>query len=112
MSEPAVTRIDAQPGLIVVHVLSDRLNETNLPEIRSDVAAAGATAPDAVVVLDMSQVTFLTSLSLGELLTLSREFSRKGQRLVLVGVQPQVMETVKLTHLDRLFEIREKISDL
>lgn len=112
MAEPALTVIDRRADLVVVQVLSDRLDERNLSAVRADASAAGKESPGLPVVLDLSKVAFMPSLSLGGLIQLLQEFKARGQRLVLASVQPLVRETMALTRLDRLFEIQNDLTAL
>lgn len=112
MPDSTVTSVDRYPNLVVVHVQTERLDDTNLAVVRADVSTASAESPQMAVVLDMAEVRFMPSFSLGGLVQLSREFKARGQRLVLAGLQPFVRETFAITRLDRLFEIHDDLSTL
>ncbi len=112
MSEPAATVVERRPSVIVVRVQSDRLDETNIAAVRSEVSAAGADSPQLPVALDMANVSFVPSLSLGGLIELSQLFKARGQRLVLANVQPPVRQILAITRLDRLFEIHDDLEGL
>jgi len=112
MAQPAVTEIERRGGFVVVHVLPERLDESNLSAVRADTSAAGKETPSAAVVLDLAKVSFMPSLSLGGLIQILQEFKARGQRLVLVSIQPMVRETMALTRLDRLFEIQDDLKSL
>ena len=112
MADSKVTNVERHPGMVVVHVLPESLDEKSLSAMRADTSAAGAGSPQLPVVLDLAKVGFMPSLSLGGLVQLSREFKARGQRLVLTGLQPMVRETMAITRLDRLFEIQSDLSAL
>lgn len=112
MPDPKVTSIERQSSLVVVHVEVERLEENSLATVRADVSAAGAESPQLPVVLDLAKVSFMPSLSLGALVQLTRQFKARNQRLVLIGLQPFVRETMAITRLDRLFEIHSDLSAL
>jgi len=112
MPELPVTNVERRSNVIVIHVLPERLDEENLSTVRADTSAAGAESPRFIVVLDLTNVGFMPSLSLGGLVQLSREFKVRGQRLVLTGLQPYVRETMAVTRLDKLFEIQDDLSAL
>jgi anti-anti-sigma factor len=112
MPDPTATVIERHPSAIVVRMQDDRLDETNLTAVRSEVSAAGADAPHLPVALDMSNVAFVPSLSLGGLVQLAQIFKARGQRLLLVNLQPPVRQTITITRLDRLLEIKDDLSTL
>lgn len=112
MPDSTVTAVERHSNLVVVRVQAERLDETNLSAVRASTSAAGAEAPQLTVVLDLAKVTFMPSLSLGGMVQLVREFKARGQRLVLIGLQPFVREAMALTRLDRLFEIHDDLASL
>jgi anti-anti-sigma factor len=112
MPDPTATVIERHPGVVVVRVPADHLDETNLAAVRSEVSAAGAESPQLPVALDLANVGFVPSLSLGGLVQLLQIFKARGQRLVLVNLQPAVRQTITVTRLDRLFEIQDDLSML
>ena len=112
MPDPTATIIERHPGVTVVRVQADRLDETNLTAVRAEVSAAGLDSPHLPVALDMSNIAFIPSLSLGGLVQLAQIFKARGQRLVLANLQPPVRQTITITRLDRLFEIQDDLSAL
>ncbi len=59
------------------------------------------------LILDFSDVNFLTSLGLALLLTLRKRLAEGGRRLALLNLQPQVYEVFSVTRLDTLFDVRQ-----
>jgi anti-sigma B factor antagonist len=112
MPDPTATVIERHPGVVVVRVQADHLDETNLAAVRAEASAAGLESPELPVALDMGKVGFLPSLSLGGLVQLMQVFKVRGQRLVLANLQPAVRQTITITRLDRLFEIHDDLSNL
>ena len=112
MPDPTATIVEQHPGVIVVRIQADRLDETNLTAVRSEVSAAGLESPHLPVALNMSNIVFMPSLSLGGLVQLAQIFKGRGQRLVLANLQPPVRQTITITRLDRLFEIQDDLSML
>ena len=58
-----------------------------------------------LVVVDLSGVTFLSSLAMGALVGFSRDLGRCGGRVKLVGIPPLIYESLKTSRLHTLFEI-------
>jgi anti-sigma B factor antagonist len=60
-----------------------------------------------LLILDFSNVQFISSQAIGILLTLNKKLSAlKGGKLILCGVQPRLMELIKITRLDRVLTIK------
>ncbi len=59
------------------------------------------------LVLDFSNVKFLTSSVLGLLIRISKKVYESGGRLRLCGINTKILEIFKITRLDRVFEIHE-----
>lgn len=57
------------------------------------------------VVVDLSDVTFIDSSSLGVLIGAHKQLERSGGALVIVCHDRTIMSTFKITGLDRVFEI-------
>jgi anti-anti-sigma factor len=83
-----------QPGLIVGSECTQRLGE---------VLAAVAGAP--LVVANLSQLPFMSSLFLGMLVALDRRIKAAGNRLKLCGLRPQTAEALAVAKLDTVFKI-------
>lgn len=69
---------------------------------RIDAEMAANDPPRMVIVLDA--VEYLTSTGISVLVGLKRRVEAAGGRLVLVGARAHVIELMRVTHLDRVFE--------
>lgn len=58
------------------------------------------------VVLDLSQVSMITTPGLGTLVSLSKFCKDQKRRLILCGLSPYVKEVFDLTRLSPIFEIK------
>lgn len=63
------------------------------------------------ILLDFSQVEYLSSAALGVLITLRNRVTSQQGRLVLANIHPQILEVFKITRLDRLFNIQSSTED-
>ena len=63
------------------------------------------------MVLDFAAVEYLSSRALSELISLSRQVDQRGGQLALAGIHPQIYEVFKITRLNRLFRIEDKVED-
>lgn len=57
------------------------------------------------MVIDMSDVTLLASMGLGMLVTMHREASANGGKVAICNIRPEIMQLLKLTHLERVLRI-------
>jgi anti-sigma B factor antagonist len=57
------------------------------------------------MVLDMSDVAVLASMGLGALVTMHKECTKGGGKLVVCGLRPDLLQLLKITHLDRVLKI-------
>jgi anti-anti-sigma factor len=60
---------------------------------------------DAHLLLDFTNVRYITSVELGTLIGLHKRVKAAGGRLTLFNLSPQVFEVFTATHLDRFFGI-------
>jgi anti-anti-sigma factor len=107
MPDPTVIRVERNENATVIHVLLDHLNEMNIEAVRTSVEEAGREAPQLPVILDMADVYFVVSFSLGVFVELTQQFKGRGQRLVLTNLQAPVRQVIAITRLDKLFEIQD-----
>jgi anti-anti-sigma factor len=82
------------------------LDETNTEVISEKLSRLVEEKGRIRLILDMGNVTYLTSSSLGMLLHLHRKLQSASGRLALVNVQPQIYEIFAVTNLVRLLDVR------
>lgn len=58
------------------------------------------------LVIDLAEVTLLASMGLGALVTLHKEAASNGGRLVICNLRPEILELLRLTHLERVLRIQ------
>ena len=97
--------IEFEQGLdiLVVKVRVRRLDAAAAPALKTKVSEkveAGATK----IVLDLAEVELMDSTGLGTLLSLLKRMPPGGS-LTLCGCGSAVMELIKLTRLDRVFQV-------
>ncbi len=83
------------------------LDDTMLDEIRTELAQLLGKASGPDVLLDFSQVEFMSSAMLGLLGQLHRKISSGQGRLKMCGIRPEIFQVFKLTNLDKLFSIHK-----
>lgn len=103
---PTMTTSTAIPGGGVVcnvtaaHQLSAYESQTLQAEF-----LAACEAGAGHLAIGLAKVEFMSSAALGVLVTAHKACGKSGQRLVLFGLRPEIVNLLKMTHLDRLFRI-------
>lgn len=81
-------------------------------QLRAAEAIAVAAAPLAVVVLDLSMVTFLGSVGLAMLVEHDQLCAALGSRLcVIIGENQRVWQPIRVTSLDEVLTIVASVED-
>ena len=75
---------------------ADTLSKALLPVI--------ASKPSRVI-LDLAALTFISSLFVGQLVTLRRGLSSHGGKVIIAGAQERVLKVIRHAQVDSLFEI-------
>ena len=71
-------------------------------------------APESTlpVLLDLSNVTFVPSMTLGALIEIAHRCKSQQRRLVLVGVTPSVQAVFTISALTNFFEFCDCVEDV
>jgi anti-sigma B factor antagonist len=83
------------------------LDDTVLDEIRTEVTHLIGKASGPDVLLDFSNVEFMSSAMLGLLGQLHRKISSGHGRLKMCSIRPEILTVFKITNLDKLFSIHK-----
>jgi anti-anti-sigma factor len=110
MAKPHATVIEQRSGCVIIHVQPQRFDHIYLEAVRAETTAAGQASPGVPVVLDLARVGVLSSMALGGLIELTRDFRTRDQRLILANLHPFVRQTISLASLDKLFEIVDDLA--
>jgi anti-anti-sigma factor len=93
----------------VTHLaLSGRLDILGLQQIELPFTAHTSSRRKHAVV-DVSQVTYMSSLGIRLILSSAKALSAHGARLVLVNPQPQVLQVLQLGRLDTIIAIESDV---
>jgi anti-sigma B factor antagonist len=60
------------------------------------------------ILLNFSNVEYLSSAALGKLITLNKKLQTAGGKLILCNIDPQIYEVFEITKLDRFFKIMKE----
>jgi anti-sigma B factor antagonist len=79
------------------------VSDTILPRVVGEILGAGGTK----ILLNLSDMDYIDSNGLGELVQVYRESQRKGASLRLLKPQDRVTKTLRLTNLLPMFSVYE-----
>lgn len=68
-------------------------------------------SPANLVVLDLSNLTYIASLGIGPLVSFRNEMTRQGRRVVITAPPSLVRETLRRASLQRIFGIYSTIEE-
>ena len=108
MSQPTRQhlRVETVTGTTVVtFVESSLLSEEVIQEVGDQLASLVEDQGNTRLLLNFSNVKFMSSAILGQLIKLNKKVTRANGRLKLCGFAPNLREVFRISQLDRLFEI-------
>lgn len=102
--------VDKKEQYVVFTPLEEKLDSALSPKLKSELLTVNAEGYQNLVI-DMSQVKYVDSSGLSALLVGNREFSRDGGIFVISGVQDHVIKLIKISMLDKVFNIVETLEE-
>ncbi len=111
MPEQSVLQIQENENAVVATIQCSEFDHDTTTQLRAEIDGVVAPTSTLPIVLDLSNVTFMPSMTLGALIELSNRCKSQERRLVLVGVTPTVQDVFKLCKLNSFFEIRDSVED-
>ena len=101
-----------------IAILTDEkiLEDNDIKDIQESVIALIEQNEKIALVIDFSNVKFLSSAMLGLLIRVSKRIYESHGRLKLSSIDPKIYEVFKITGLDKIFDIypssTEAVADL
>jgi len=109
MSSPTRRRrLEVEPiGDVTVVNFIDRkiLDEQNIQVIGEQLFSLVDEQGLRKILLNFSNVEYLSSAALGKLITLNKKLQQAGGKLILCNIDAQIFEVFEITKLDRFFKI-------
>jgi anti-sigma B factor antagonist len=102
-------RIDvSKVGEVTVVKFVDKkiLDEASIQELGIELFSLVEHDNRKSVLLNFSNVEFLSSAALGKLITLDRKVKAAKGRLKMSNIRPEIFEVFKITKLNKVFDIR------
>lgn len=97
-------------GAVVVTFLRRQLtDEDNIEQIGEALFALLEKDAQSRIILDLSQLDFVTSSVLGKFITLHRRLHRQGGAMALCCLQPNVRETLRASRLLEYFQTADTV---
>jgi len=88
-----------------VRVTTHKLYELESQRLTSEIDAYLTKGEIRSVLLDLSDVEYISSAGLGALITIGKKVSEHGGRYALANVSSETLKVIKLTRLDKLLKI-------
>jgi anti-sigma B factor antagonist len=92
-------------GVLIFKLDDSALNESQAASIRQSLYSTLAARPTPQIVLDLSSIDYISSTGIALLIGTKRRVDAQNGRLVLFGLQQEVVELFKIMKLFNLFEI-------
>jgi anti-sigma B factor antagonist len=108
MAGSGTRRIDIEEiGDITIATFMDKkiLDETNIQIIGSQMFGLVDEDQRLKIILDFSNVEYLSSAALGKLITMEKKVKGARGKLRLCSIRPEIMEVFAITKLNKLFKI-------
>jgi anti-sigma B factor antagonist len=98
--------------LAVVRIVDKKiLDELVIQELGGEILGLIEQDGHRSLVLDFSDVEFLSSAALGKLITLDRKMKAQQGRLSLCSIRPEILEVFQITKLNKVFDIRKDVTE-
>jgi anti-anti-sigma factor len=95
--------VQVYEGIVLVQIVRDRVLEPAvISAISSELTALLDRHPKPSVVLDLSQVAYISSAMVGKLIAFYKGVMGMKGRLAIGGVKAELMPLFKITQIDRL----------
>ncbi len=107
-------RIDVEEvGDVTIATFVDKkiLDENNIQQIGSQLFALVEEDGRKRIILDFSNVEYLSSAALGKLITMDKKVKANSGKLRLCSIRPDIYEVFAITKLNKLFDIKDAQED-
>jgi len=100
-------------GQIMVATLTDEkiLDENQVQSLEGSFLPLIEKTPNIQLIIDFSNVKFLTSSVLGLLIRISKKVYETEGTLRLCSIGPKIFDVFRITRLDKIFDIQPNVDD-
>lgn len=103
-------RAEGMPGYAAATVKTERIAEREGPILVTELSQA-AKSRDHRIILDLAEVYLISSAGIGSLVQLHRACAADNGKLVLFGLNRELLELLRIGRLDRMFNIAKLRED-
>lgn len=110
-SQPRRRRLEVEDyGEVTVVNFIDRkiLDEQNIQKIGEDLFSLVDELGRKKILLNFSNVEYLSSAALGKFITLNKKVQSSGGKLVMCNISDDIYEVFEITKLNKLFNIQKE----
>ncbi len=97
---------NAAVSVMLIELIGD-IDGSTAPLVQADILAAAA--PDVQMILNMTQVAYLSSAGLRMLLSVYRQISAQSGQVILVGLAEEIQDTMGITGFLEFFTVAETV---
>ncbi len=97
---------NAAVSVMLIELIGD-IDGSTAPLVQADILAAAA--PDVQMILNMTQVAYLSSAGLRMLLSVYRQVSAQLGQVILVGLAEEIQDTMGITGFLEFFTVAETV---
>lgn len=94
-------------GEVTTAYISGEIDHHSAAVIRADIDNAVELNMPSLLILDFTGVSFMDSSGIGLVMGRYRNLSRRGAKLHITGVSPQIYKVMKLSGIEKLSTIDE-----
>ena len=110
-SQPRRRRLEVEDydrEITVVNFIDRKiLDEQNIQKIGEDLFSLVDELGRKKILLNFSNVEYLSSAALGKFITLNKKVGASGGKLVMCNINEEIFEVFEITKLNRLFNIQK-----
>ena len=102
--------VDKKEQYVVFTPIEEKLDSALSPVLKSELLTVHAEGYNNLII-DMSKVKYADSSGLSALLVGNREFSKNGGIFIIASPQDHVMKLIKISMLDKVFNIVDTLEE-
>lgn len=111
MSQESVVKIQNDPRATIATILCSDFDYHGTNQFKAELAGATSGDSKLPLILDLSNVGFMPSVTLGALIELRNRFARDQRTLTLVGIQPAIAKLMQSSGILALFSVRNNLDE-
>lgn len=100
---------ETDPSIVILHADAE-LNEQTSSRVVDHIEELADRGVQRIIV-DCTDLTHVSSFGLGVLIRVHHRIRKRGGMLVLADVKGMAFDALKMTHLDRIFQITESVDE-